>query len=221
MAPRWIPAAELIARAGSFEKLLPYLQSGQGIPARADRFTRVETFSEYRRHDGSLAIRREMWTPDWNPRHDGGSRFLFTPASVGDIWANDVEFDAEVADKVLPPPATLPTPIAPEPAAADPSAPPRRPKPVKRKGEHKGKRKGERKGGNRRGLVWDEVILPCLAAKFKADGPFIDEQAAIVAARACLTADPKKRELGPDALRAGVRKWCRPRDCCAQSRGVN
>jgi hypothetical protein len=70
--------------------------------------------------------------------------------------------------------------------------------------------KRKRKGGNRRGLVWDEVILPGLASKVKRDGPFFDEQAAIAAAKACLDADPKKRKLGRDMLVKGTRKWCRP-----------
>jgi hypothetical protein len=68
----------------------------------------------------------------------------------------------------------------------------------------------KRTGGNRRGSVWDEAILPCLAAKVKTGGPFIDEQAAVAAARGCLAADPKKRELSPDALVKGTRKWCPP-----------
>jgi hypothetical protein len=95
-----------------------------------------------------------------------------------------------------------PEPVAAGPPAADPvvsDAPPERPKPAKRK------------GGNRRSLVWDEAILPCLAAKVRQqDGPFVDEQSAIVAARSCLADDPKKRELSNDALLDGMKKWCRP-----------
>jgi hypothetical protein len=97
----------------------------------------------------------------------------------------------------------IPVPIqdAPEPAAQEAPAPPTAvdPKPAKRK------------GGNRRGAVWDEVILPGLAAKVKTNGgPFIDEQAVVAAARVCLAADPKKRKLSPDALVKGTRQWCLP-----------
>jgi hypothetical protein len=92
-------------------------------------------------------------------------------------------------------------PVAPEPPAADlvvPGASAALPKSAKRK------------GGKKRSAIWDELILPYLAAKVSANGPFVDIDAGIYAAKKCLRDDPKKRQLDSTNISRGVPKYCPP-----------
>jgi hypothetical protein len=116
MAAPWISTAEALARTGSFAALRLRLVSSRAT-ARAKFFTHAESGSEYHLRNNSTIIRLEWWEPDWNPRHNGGSRFVFALFGF-DLEAHGVEFNA---DELFP--SALPEPGAHEPAAADLVAP--------------------------------------------------------------------------------------------------